>query len=99
MAGGREATGGDALRGSRVTRLGVRALVATLMMLGGGLVVSVAPASANGQGVWLCGQDSPWVGNSASTDADASGGGATVWNGQHKVTSCGFIYDCGPHQT
>src|SRR5258708_5039409 len=104
-------------------KLVLRAAVAALVM-GGGAAISIAPASANGTGVWLCGQDAGWAGVSDSSGAQtfgstgcsthyarakvcfgptcgwtnwasssgtayASGGGANVWNGQHKVGSCG----------
>lgn len=105
-------------------------------MTAGGLVISTSPAAANGQGVWLCGQDNTWAGYSYSSQAVTYGGssnscgtksvrayvgyqgrygwtswstgsnaavvgsgGATIWHGQHKVSNCGWFYDCGPNQT
>jgi len=122
-------------RKHRIGRNVVR-VVTLAAVLAGSMSMSSVPASANGQGVWLCGQDNAWAGTSNSAQAitfGASGntcgtksvrayigiqghygwtgwssgaslaavsaGGATIWNGQHKVASCGWVYQCGPFQT
>lgn len=128
------------IRGSGIRSRGaLRGVIAAAALIAGVLVFAASPASANGQGSWLCGRDQAWSGysysgqaktwattsygqsdcgtkyvrayvgiqghygwtgwKSSSTLAVVSAGGGTIWNGQHKVKSCGLVYTCGPFST